>query len=260
MFTVMNDSAEKELDIYTTLEDAKIEIQRRWNDKELKKKVEEYLGGNIPNILQLEPRAFLTRQIASPDREFAQFYELASSISLKPLCWEYLDDIFVSANRDKVGLAKMTFFYGLDINSNPLINYEKVIDLSGVEEGKKFRDVETLWGENFVLFHHRLLSSVFPGIELYDGSIWFKSAGKNAKEYYPFFLSLFIRNGILFENFETDGRENEFTQNIFIPAFKKSLEYFGIKPLIVKIISDEIIEDVSWWSYPAYIKDKIKII
>jgi hypothetical protein len=31
-------------DIYTPLEEAKEEIQRRWEDKELKKKVEEYLG------------------------------------------------------------------------------------------------------------------------------------------------------------------------------------------------------------------------
>jgi hypothetical protein len=34
--------------MYTTLSEAKEEIWRRWNDKELRKKVEEYKMGNIP--------------------------------------------------------------------------------------------------------------------------------------------------------------------------------------------------------------------
>ncbi len=35
-------------EIYTPLSVAKKEIWRRWNDKELRKKVEDFLGGDMP--------------------------------------------------------------------------------------------------------------------------------------------------------------------------------------------------------------------
>ena len=40
-------------DIYTPLSVAKKEIWRRWNDKELRKKVEKFLGGDIPEVFRL---------------------------------------------------------------------------------------------------------------------------------------------------------------------------------------------------------------
>ena len=39
-------------DIYTPLSVAKKEIWRRWNDKELRKKVENFLGGDLPEVLK----------------------------------------------------------------------------------------------------------------------------------------------------------------------------------------------------------------
>lgn len=37
-------------EIYTPLSVAKKEIWRRWNDKELRKKVEDFLGGDVKNF------------------------------------------------------------------------------------------------------------------------------------------------------------------------------------------------------------------
>ena len=40
-------------DIYTPLSVAKKEIWRRWNDPVLRKKVEEFLGGDVPEVLKV---------------------------------------------------------------------------------------------------------------------------------------------------------------------------------------------------------------
>ena len=42
--------------IYTSLEEAKEEVWRRWNDKELRAKVEESLGGDVPEVFRDEPK------------------------------------------------------------------------------------------------------------------------------------------------------------------------------------------------------------
>ena len=55
--------------IYTPLEEAKEEIWRRWNDKALRKKVEEFLGGDIPDLFKKKPCAVLARSVVSPNFE-----------------------------------------------------------------------------------------------------------------------------------------------------------------------------------------------
>ena len=57
-----NNKTEKEFDIkdiYTPLSVAKKEIWRRWNDKELRKKVEDFLGGDIPEVLKISKIFFI---------------------------------------------------------------------------------------------------------------------------------------------------------------------------------------------------------
>lgn len=52
-------------DIYTPLSEAKAELERRWEDKELKKKVEEYLGDNLLIPFNGEPRALCTFHVST---------------------------------------------------------------------------------------------------------------------------------------------------------------------------------------------------
>lgn len=63
--------------IYVSLEEAKEEIWRRWNDKDLRKKVEDFLGGDIPEPFKKEPRAVLARPITTPDIEHMHFLEMS---------------------------------------------------------------------------------------------------------------------------------------------------------------------------------------
>ena len=244
------DNLEEEVKkIYTPLSVAKEEIWRRWNDKALRKKVEDFLGGDLPEVLKKEPRAISTRQLATPNEEFSIFYEVACLSDLSPLAWEFYDDTFVATNRDKAGLGKLGLLKGLDKKLGPIMKYEKIIDLTGCCENKKFKDIETTWGEKLIDFHHNLLKLYFPNVELYDASRWYRSKGGSPKEYYPFLLALFIQNGILFDNFNINGYEKSFSIETVFPALQKINKVFGLKPLIVKIVPEDDIGSITLSSY-----------
>lgn len=244
-------------DIYTPLSVAKEEIWRRWNDKELRKKVEDFLGGDVPEPFRKEPRAVTTRQVATPNKEFSIFHDMASLTGLKLLCWEFYDDIFVTTNRDKASLGKIGFLRGLNNKFEPLIHYEKIIDLTGTSEKKKFRELKTVWGEELIKFHHNLLKRMFPKIELYDASKWYTEKG-NSSEYYPFLLALFVRNGILFDNFNLNGYEKSFSLKTVFPAIKEIKKIFNLKPLIVKIVPDDDIDSITLACYPDELSKYLK--
>lgn len=246
----MNQDNKIDCDLYTSLEEAKEEIWRRWNDRALREKVAAFVG-NIPDHLLNEPRAVLDKNIATFNIECSRFIALAAQSSLSPIIWEYLDDKFVDCNADKLGLGKMAFLQGRNRNNQPIIKYQTVIRVEDCN-GNQLRDIETLWGESFVRFHHHLLTqSPFDG-DLFDCSAWFALKGGRAKEYYSYFLALFICHGILFENFiaEKGNGEEYFSKTIVIPAFRSVLDHFGLKPLIVPLVPHSEAADKFWRCYP----------
>lgn len=231
------------MDIYTPLEEAKEEIWRRWNDEILRKEVEKFLG-EVPEVFKKEPRACLLRQMVSPNYEYYHFLTLIPKINLKPLCLEYLEDIFLTTNKDKAYWGKMAF---IDKRQNiTRLIYKRVINLVDSEK-KKLNSLVTIWGENFSDFHHRLVEQYSQAIELCDASSWYKSKGGKTKEYYHFIMAFFICHGILFENFVTGERERErereFTHLVVQPAIEKIVKIFGLKPLIVQLITDDVLNE-----------------
>jgi len=245
-------------DIYTPLSEAKAELERRWDDPELKKKVEEYLGDNLPLPLRGEPRALCTFHVATSNWAFFHFWKASQEINLKPLVFEYTDDLFVTTNFDKASLAKMIFYHGRDDNNKMITSGEHIIDLGGKNEKKKIREIETLWGESLVDFHHRTLNTFYDNLEIYDGSDDYHKLGKNPKEYYKYIFAFYIRNGILFENYLLSSKEKKFTEEVLFPAFEFVWKKFGVKPLIVPITPQNEADGKHWWCYPEYIKTLLK--
>lgn len=244
------DLKDEQFDVYTTIEDAKNEIQRRWNDEVLRKKVEQYLGNDIPEVFLNEPRAVLFRNVISPDLEFLHFLECAKKVGLKPLGLEYVEDHFCTRNSDKLVLCKLNIFNGRDKNGNAIVSYEKIVDLMS-QDNKKFSEVKLRDGQNLIEFHRDLLKkSEGNDLEIFDMSSWIENNGQKAIEYYKKFLAFFICHGVLFENFMESGEEDEFTREVFMPAFKLVKENFGLKPIILEAIPNEFIEDKYWWCYP----------
>jgi hypothetical protein len=238
---------------YTTLEEARAEIWRRWNDADLRKKVNDYyFQGDIPIFFAENPRAVLARSIATCDIEFLHFFDLAGSIDLKPLVFEDVDDKFATMASDKVGLAKLSFFDRYDKKGDPIITKKKIVDMARYD-GDRFCDIQTLWGENLVDFHHRLLDKYAPEkIEVFNDIAWHNHrfpVAKNAKEYYRFLFVYFICYGIQFENYITDESEHEFFDEVVKPAFDEVRNIFGIAPLIVELVPGKEAEKPYWWCF-----------
>jgi len=131
---------------------------------------------------------------------------------------------------------------------------KKIINLDGSEEKKKLRDIKTINGESFVDFHKGLMLKNFSDAKIFDGSMWFKSKGGCAKEYYKSVLAMTLCHGILFDNFLDYDYESDLVRNILFPAFAEIEREFGYRPLIVAVAPTEKSLEKHWLSYPEFIK------
>lgn len=113
----------------------------------------------------------------------------------------------------------------------------RMMDL-GSSDGKRLCDLRLQNGMPLHEFHHALLQFAFPELELIllNYSDWFTAACR-PDFFYLHFLALFIRDGILFENFlPADSEELRFARERVIPSFTRAIELFGVKPLIVPLL------------------------
>ena len=235
---------------FPTIEEAMVELEKRRNDKELQEKVAEYFKDvGIPEPFRDEPRLTLFRQVATPNIEVSRFLIIADGVGMKPLFLEYYDDKFTSNNEWKLYLGKLAFYEGVGKKGGAKINYKTIIDFNKYN-GKKIKDVQTLWDEKLTDFHRSLFDLNYNHTKkeiFFDASNWFLGAGGKADAYYKYFVALFISNGILFENFIlSHGDEYEFSKNVFLPTLMFIRRYFKIKPIIVTLSPTEIEGEEFW--------------
>lgn len=179
---------------------------------------------------------------------------------MNPAFLEYLDGKFVARNFNKYHLCRMFFHNGRGKNGGDKISTLKVVNFNTME-GKKMKHIETVGGENFVDFHHKILKKNVPKIDvgkICDISRWFNKHRKVSKHYYLHYLALFLCHGVLFDNFITKNGEGDFTEKKIIPSFKKLEKIFGIKPLVVPLTPIEDESELYWWCYPAKIEKTAK--
>lgn len=234
--------------IYTPLSVAKEEIRRRWADKDLRKKVEEFFGV-VPEAFQDGLNAALFRFVATPNLECALAQDMASLADLNFVFMEFLNDKFCTRNADKVHLGRMSFFDDKNNRQAETGSRKKVIDLVQ-SEGVRFKDMKTLDGGSFVDFHHNLFQMKGDDLRTFDVS-HFKTNGETALEVYMKVFSLFVCHGILFENYflDIDPDERRFTKEVIVPVFEIVHKKFGVKPLIVPIVTNKD-ENTFWQYYP----------
>ncbi|MDY0185333.1 MAG: hypothetical protein RBR43_05590 [Desulfuromonadaceae bacterium] len=233
-------------EMYTPLEQAREQICQRWADKELRRRVEDFLEGAPPESVS-GPRAYLWRAVHTPNREFCRFAELASETGCRPYAMAWHSDRFCSTNPDKASLVRMTCVKGINKRGEPIIQRFRIAEACEFE-GIPFRAITTHWGESFIGFQYRLLQECFPAIIPTDESTWFVTHGGTPKHIYPNVLARFICHGILFDNFE-DNASASFVRAVVLPAFESISSRFGIKPLIVPLLSENTSGDPSWTWY-----------
>jgi len=263
---IVRDRERFDATLYTPLAQAYQELLRRRQDGRLERAVSEFLSGNIPHPLRKEPRAVLPRSIMSPNYEARQFTDLVEEFGkLEPLYWEYAADKFTSNNDLKRMLGKLYFFHGRGRRNGARVESFNIIDFPA-SDGERLSSMATLWGEDFVRFHHEFFDARFRRLShtFYDSSRWLEANGKRAESYYRSFLALFIRHGVLFEDVLLNSKELGFTTRIFLPAFLSLQRMFGVKPLIVPIATKTTENDNLWFCYPAadkaYVEEKLKSV
>lgn len=233
--------------IYVSLDEAREEIKRRWNDVELKKKIEDELGDKFMPQFSEKPRAVLTKQVCVADNGFLFFYYCAKYINAEPLALEFLGDTFVHFNEEKKGLGRPRLV--LEDGSKVIADMISIKD----NENKKLNECVLMTGENLIDFHRKLLEVSGYKIDIHDNTSWYNNIG-HASKYYYFLLLHFVAHGILFDVFQTDEdeSENSFTAKVVLPAIEKIEQKFGVKPLFFRHYpqdqTDE--EDFYWWCYP----------
>lgn len=253
-------SLESEIDsVYISAEEASQEIERRWNDVGLRKKIEESLNGDIPEIFRNAPHAFISRHVMSPNFELLNFLDQVGTTTLEPLGLEYLHDKFVTKNEDKYYLGKMYFYEGIGKHGGRKVTPIKIIDFDRWD-GRKIDEIETIQFESFIDVHHKLTDDYLPKTNRVDMSEFYRRNGGNARRYYQYILSLYICYGVLFENFLTNDFYRDLTENIFLPTYKEIIRKFGVKPLIVPLVPRLNEEDEYWRYYPASLRTKLSDI
>lgn len=249
--------------VYTPLSEALRLLDERRKDSVLMTKIEKLLEGNIPEILKNNKCGIMARQIATPNYENRMFVSTSHENNLHPVFLEYFGDKFTSNNKYKHSLGQLHIS-----NKNNLKCLEKItiVDFNKYN-GKKLKDVKTLWGESLVDFHKKLFDlynikdfSFLNELEWYDKN---KEKEKPFDFYVNFFL-LIVCYGILFENFlvlkDEKNAEGEFTKKVILPALERVINLTGVKPLIVPLDSFDLEEDIFWFYHLPLIKKSIKFI
>ena len=237
---------------YTRREDAVALLQERRKDVKLRKRVEEFLGGNIPTFLHTNKVvAVIARHICSPNYELDKFLEHVEAIDAQPILLEYRGDKFIGMNKDKYTLARMYFYKRTTPHGDVDMNSAKIVDLEH-SEGVALSDINTLWGEPLVDFHHRLLRRYHPELlsNIIDTTEWIREMGHYARLYYPKLMALFMCHAIFFENFIRRDHEAVFTKNVVLPALDMLHDRFGVDPIICPIHEVEDENNQKWWTYP----------
>jgi hypothetical protein len=244
--------------VYMSIPEAEKEILRRWNDVELRRKVEEFTGVCMPFSQAKSPMAVLARQILSPNFETLHFLDLVKQTSLTPCCFGYLDDKLVTNNPDKYYLCRLHFDDGIGRGGGHRLSALNIIDFN-TWSGKKISDVQTRFERGFVDFHMYMTRSLDINLEFLDGSDYLHEKGSFGKNYYRYFLAMFVCHGVLFENYLLEGEYASHSLDVFLPAFREISSLFGVKPIITRVAPIETENDLSWRYYPQVVYDNIRL-
>lgn len=243
-------------DLVTPLPEAMEELERRLKDRELLKRVENYLQGDIPEHFQQPPILYLARHVATPNLETLRFLHLVEPLGLKTVIGQDLKDRFVSQNVLKKSLCKMRISKGIESGQGGFFENFETVHIADINEcnGKQLSEVRTNWGQPLPSFHKELFSKLtrIP-VNIVDDSPWIDRHGRgDIVAHYKDFLALFVTHGILFEDYLLDNAQEErFVNEVLRPAFIHVKETFGVQPLIARLNPTTVESDRYWLSYPA---------
>lgn len=249
--------------LLTPLPDALAELERRRKDPVLRKKIEEYLRGDIPEYFGDLPTLYLARHIATPNFETLRFLHLVEPLGLATVIGQDLQDKFVSKNQLKKALGKLSVSTGITkhgLEFKEHFENVRVVDFTKAN-GKLFSDITTTWGEPLAQFHNELFKELTNiNVTIVDDSAWIDRHHRgHLVSHYRKFLTLFILHGVLFEDYSLDDKEErKFIQKVLEPAFKSVEKKFGCRPLIAQLTPTTVESPEYWISYPRKVLSLVR--
>jgi hypothetical protein len=248
---------------YSTKFDSLLEeLKNRSENKDIDAKLTKYWDSHqIPYIdfLKGGPYAILSRSVASPNFEQLRFLRFAKRYNLTPVILEY-DGKFVTINTEKLCLCKMHFLF--DQNSREYKTPHK-IDLVDTNkyQGKRMSEILTYSNKPLIDFHHNLFLrySNNKTCKIFNFTTWFNETRILADEYYFYFLLIFIKNAVLFDNYLiSEPHESGFVEKKIIPSINRIKEVFGLKPLIYPLVPFKTENSTKWLSYEQKIENLVE--
>jgi hypothetical protein len=239
--------------IYTPWRDAFQELESRRADSKLEEYVKKTLGSQgIPEIMRNKKSIVLFRHMATPNFEVSRFMACADLFrDFQPLILEYTEDKFNDRNQWKYFLGKLRFHKGTNKHGELLFENVNILNFNE-SNNKPMTEVKTAWGQGLVDFHHELFLEKFKEFpnSFHDISHWIHGFGPRATDYYQKFLTLFVQDAVLFDNFRLDAAEFQFTKEVILPAFFAVEEACGVKPLLVNLAPTELEAEEFWYGHP----------
>lgn len=243
---------------FTPVNEAIEEIQRRRLDVGLRKRVEDFLHGDIPKHFDGDtPILYLARHVITPSFSVLRFIEITQKFNLPTVLSQDVKDKFVSNNSVKHALGKLPVMKGVSRRVDEIVEYFTVIDFKEAQ-GKSFSDIKTKFNTPLVDFHVNLFKEIYPqGVTIIDESDWIDRNDRgNLIEHYKKMLSLYIFHGVLFETFLAE--DAEFVEKVLEPSFAFVEEHFGCRPLICELLDKETNTQRNWDAYPSIFYAHIK--
>lgn len=250
-------------DLLTPLPEALSELARRREDPQLAAAVRRYLHDDLPEYFGDKAVLYLARHIASPNFETLRFLHLVESDQLEVVIGQDPTDLFVSRNAFKKSLCKLPICVRLSYKDGAVheqLRHETIVDFSGAE-CRPLRDIRTIWGEPLTEFHNSLFETFAKApVRIEDDSAWIDRNGRgDLLRHYKRFLALFLRDGILFEDYQVeDKEEGRFVERILRPAYLHVARALKVKPLIVQLTPTSLESSRFWESYPKEVLDIVR--
>ncbi len=248
--------------VYTSIDDALEELRRRKDDPRLTGYLQKNLPFGLPESMHNTLSVVLFRHIATPNYEIQRFIMLSSLIvsthskhekdrGLRTLILEYLGDKFTNRNEWKYSLGRLFLNKGKDKNGSEIFESRRIIDFNA-SNNQPISSIQTSWGQPLVDFHHEAFEAMFPSMRggVADLTEWLHQHGEGPRKFYKHFLSMFLRDGILLENFMLNGTELTFTKDVILPVIMEIYEETGLKPLIVALEPTTVEHERFWLSHP----------
>ncbi|OGI88526.1 hypothetical protein A2995_00010 [Candidatus Nomurabacteria bacterium RIFCSPLOWO2_01_FULL_33_24] len=246
--------------VYTPLSDAIKLFNERQKDPKLMAKVKKLLNRNIPKVFKDKKCGIMARQLATPNYENRRFISLVKENGLHPVFIEYFDDKFTSNNKYKHSLGQLHIQNKIDKNGKECVEKITIIDFNK-SNGKKLKDIKTLWGESLIDFHKKLFDLYnINDVSFLNEIDWYEKKNEKPIDFYVNFFLLITCFGILFENFLAlkGDTEAKFTKDVVLPALEKVINLTGVKPLIVPLEPIDIETDNFWYYHLPIVKKLIK--